>query len=462
MAIDPGIFRQYDIRGLVGAGLDEATVEAVGRAFGTRMARLGRRAIAVGRDVRESSEPFARALVAGLLASGVDAVDVGVVPTPLLYYAIIREHLDGGVMITGSHNPVTYNGLKICEGKLPLYGEEIQDLRRAIEAGDLDAGSGERRELDVRDAYLADLGGRFSFGRRFKVVVDCGNGVGGPVVTRALRAAGHEVVELYTEPDGTFPNHLPDPEVPEYVQDLIAKVRECGADCGFGFDGDADRLGVIDEAGRKISADWLIVAFARDLLRRHPGGIVRYDVKCSDFLDEEIRAAGGRPVMGRTGHSILKREMADLDAVLGGELSGHIVFGRDYYPIDDPIYCALQVLRLMEESGRPCSGLFDGIPRTFATAEIKAPCADDRKFDVVAKLVEAFRADHEVVDVDGARVAVPEGEGWGLVRASNTTANLTIRFESRSEAGLARVREIFLRRLERFPEIDLDPVREAF
>jgi phosphomannomutase / phosphoglucomutase len=464
MTLDSGIFRQYDIRGIVGQGLDESTVRRIGRAYGDLMRERGRSRVALGRDVRHSSPAFAEACAAGMSEAGLRVYDLGELPTPLLYYGIISEQLDGGVMITGSHNPIDYNGLKICEGKLPLFGEEIQEIRRVAESGPRGevAAPGMILPIDVGPAYRQDLDSRFRFAQRFKVVVDCGNGVGGPWIPEILRAAGHEVIELYTEPDGSFPNHLPDPEVPKYMRDLVAKVKETEADVGFGFDGDADRLGVIDGDGRKISADWLLIAFARDLLRRHEGGIVRYDVKCSDFVEDLIREAGGQPVMGRTGHSILKREMADLDAVLGGELSGHIVYGREYYPIDDPFYCALKVLELMERNAVPCSGLFHGIPETFATAEIKAPCADAAKFEVVAALVEDFKSSHDVVDVDGARVRVPEGEGWGLVRASNTTANLTIRFESLSASGLAKVREVFMERLEKHDAIDLGPVREAF
>ncbi|MEE9393123.1 MAG: phosphomannomutase/phosphoglucomutase [Planctomycetota bacterium] len=460
--MDPSIFRQYDIRGLVGDNFNEKSVGLIARAYGSIMKRRGHRRFAVGRDVRLTSAPFAAALTEGLLSCGLDVIDLGVVPTPFVYYAILQEKLDGGVMVTGSHNPIDYNGLKLCEGKLALWGEQIQEIRKVAEAEDFESATGEgsASTLDIFPKYRDDLLGRFDFGARRKIVVDCGNGVGGPVIPGLLREAGHEVIELYTEPDGTFPNHLPDPEVPEYMKDLVAKVKSEGADIGLGYDGDADRLGIIDENGRKISADWLVTVFARDLLTRHPGGIVRYDIKCSDFLEDEIRAAGGKPVMGQTGHSILKKDMAALDAILGGELSGHIVFGREWYPIDDPFFCAFELLRLMETKGCRVSGLFEGIPETFSTAEIKVAVPEDRKFVIVEELVKSFTADFQVNDVDGARVRMKEG--WGLVRASNTTANLTIRFESLTQAGLESIRAVFLKRLEPYSELDLSRVREAF
>ncbi len=457
--MNPGIFREYDIRGLVGPDLDEEILGLVGRAFGTRLVRKGRSKALVGRDVRLSSPAFAAAFARGLAETGLEVVDLGELTTPMLYWAIIDLRADGGAMITGSHNPVDYNGIKICEGTLAIHGESVQKLRRAIEKGDFEEGEGSVTTRDIREAYAEQLLDRFAFSRKMKVVVDCGNGVAGPLVPAILRRAGHEVVELYTEPDGSFPNHLPDPEVPEYMVDLVAKVTEIGADCGFGFDGDADRLGVIDETGRKISADWLLCLFARDLLSRHRGGTVRFDVKCSDFVEEDVRNHGGVPVMGRTGHSILKQEMKELDAILGGELSGHIVFGREYHLIDDSFYCALKVLELMEKTRRSCSALFADFPETFSTAEIKAAVPEATKFERVAQLVADFEADHEVITIDGARVVYDQG--WGLVRASNTTANLTLRFEARSPEALAAIQDDFIARLSRYEDIDLGKLRKA-
>ncbi|MCB9832405.1 MAG: phosphomannomutase/phosphoglucomutase [Planctomycetes bacterium] len=457
--MNPGIFREYDIRGLVGSDLDEEVVELVGRAFGTRLVRKGRDRVLVGRDVRLSSPAFAAAFARGLAATGIEVTDLGELTTPMLYWAIIELRAHGGAMITGSHNPVDYNGIKICEGTLAIHGESVQKLRRMIEKEDFDHGEGSISNRDLRAAYVDQLLGRFAFTARRKIVVDCGNGVAGPLIPGILRRAGHEVIELYTEPDGRFPNHLPDPEVPEYMADLVAKVRETGADCGFGFDGDADRLGVIDETGHKISADWLLCLYARDLLSRHRGGTVRFDVKCSDFVEEDVRNHGGVPIMGRTGHSILKQDMKELDAILGGELSGHIVFGREYHLIDDSFYCALKVLEVMEKWHRSCSGLFADFPATFSTAEIKAGVPEATKFERVGQLVQDFQAERKVITIDGARVVYDQG--WGLVRASNTTANLTLRFEARSAAALAAIQDDFVAKLSRYQDIDLAKLHEA-
>lgn len=460
MSVDPTIFREYDIRGLVDESLTVEVVHAVGRAFGTRLVRAGGTRAVIGRDVRLSSGPFAEAFATGLRESGVTAIDAGIIPTPVLYWAIKVLECDGGVMVTGSHNPIEYNGLKICEAAGALTAEAIQELRAAIENGDYADGTGDSEQVDVMPRYLDDLLSRFAFERSFRVVVDCGNGVAGGVAPEVLRRAGHEVVELYTEPDGTFPNHLPDPEVPEYMRDLIARVKSDGAAAGFGFDGDGDRLGLIDETGRKISADWLLTVFARDMLVRHPGGKVRFDVKCTDFLAEDVERHGGVPVMGRTGHSILKRDVKESGAILGGELSGHIVFGREYHLIDDPFFCALRTLEILERSGGACSALFEGFPETFSTAEIKAPVPESDKFRVVREITADFESDHDVITVDGARVHFDDG--WGLVRASNTTANLTIRFEARSREGRARIREVFLERLRKHPTVDVSRIEAAF
>ena len=458
--MNPTIFRQYDIRGHVGEDLTDETVELIARGIGTYLARSGATSVALGRDVRLSSPEFARAATRGFVATGLHVVDVGIVPTPVLYYAIEKLDAGGGLMITGSHNPVEYNGLKVCKGPLAIYGEEIQKIRHLVDAGDFEAGKGTAEERDILATYEAELGGAFRFERKLKVVVDCGNGVMGPVVPGILRAFGHHVEELYCEPDGRFPNHLPDPEVPAYMADLMRTVKSTGADLGLGFDGDGDRVGLIDETGRKISADWLIAIFARDLLRRYPGGKVRYDVKCSDFLEDFIRAHGGEPVMGRTGHSILKQDMKEMDAILGGELSGHIVFGREWHLIDDSLYSALKVMALMEESACKCSELFREIPETFSTAEIKVPVPESEKFGVVDRLVADFQnRGFEVATIDGARVRTPEG--WGLVRASNTTANLTVRLEAGTPEGLETLKNLFVEVLGAYPFLDLSRLREA-
>ncbi|MFT7617823.1 MAG: phosphomannomutase/phosphoglucomutase [Planctomycetota bacterium] len=456
--MNPNIFREYDIRGLVGQDLDENIVRLVGRAFGTRLIRKGKKKVVIGRDVRESSTPFARAIAEGLQSAGIDVYDTGVVPTPVLYYGIIKHQMDGGLMITGSHNPVEYNGIKICEGTLAIYGDSVTQLRDAIVDKDFEDGAGQLHDLEILEDYKAQIMGRFQFKKSFHVAVDTGNGVSGPLVMEVLTKTGHQVDGLYIEQDGTFPNHLPDPEVPKYMADLMAKVTTDKAAVGFGFDGDGDRLGVIDNNGVKVSADWLLALFARDLLERHPGGKVRFDVKCSDYLFEDVRNHGGEPIMGRTGHSILKSDMKEMDAIIGGELSGHIVYGREYFLIDDPLYCALKVLELMEKQESTAANLFDSFPTTFSTAEIKAGVPEDKKFKVVDELTQIFAKENEVITIDGARVVYDHG--WGLVRASNTTANLTLRFEARSQEDLETIKADFLAKLGAFDFIDLTNLRE--
>ncbi len=453
---DPTIFRRYDIRGVADVKLTEDVAYHVGRALGTRIVRSGGDSAAVGRDVRHSSPRLAAAVCGGLAASGLAVTDVGQVPTPVLYHALWRMGLGGGVMVTGSHNPKQDNGLKLCLGTASLWGDDVATLRTQAEAEDYVSGDGGVQQVEYLSRYLDEICERFSFAPGTRVAVDCGNGVMGPVVLEALSRLSVDVVPLYCDPDGDFPNHIPDPEVPEYMAELGRRVVEEGCACGFGFDGDGDRVGVLDETGRKISADWLLLLYARDLLARHPGGKVRFDVKCSDFVDEDVRQHGGVPIMGETGHSLLKRDIKRDDCIIGGELSGHIVFNRGYLPIDDSLFCALEFLRLLEAQGRPASGLFRGFPNLVSTAEIKVPCADEVKFEVVEALVRGFKGTHDVCDLDGARVRT--ASGWFLVRASNTTPNLTVRFEATDQAGLVHARDLLLEGLADHPEADTAPL----
>lgn len=432
-------FRMYDIRGKVGTEITEALAYEVGLALGTRIRRAGGETGVVGGDIRHSTRDLKQRLAAGLAETGLAVQDLGQVPTPVVYHALHRLEAGGGVAVTGSHNPKSDNGLKMCLGTQTLWGDQIASLRTQIEAGDFEQGDGSVERLDYLSGYREELAERFRFNRSFTLAVDCGNGVAGPTVVPVLEDLGHRVIPLYCEPDGDFPNHLPDPEVPKYMADLQRAVIEHGADCGLGFDGDGDRVGVIDEQGRKISADWLVALFSRAVLKKHPGK-VRYDVKCSDFLAEDIRSHGGEPVMGETGHSLLKRDLKELDAVFGGELSGHIVFNREYLPIDDALYCALFFLELLEESGGTASSLFGGFPELCSTAEIKVPCPDARKVDVVSAVASRFRDEVPVLEIDGARVSLGNG-AWFLVRASNTTPNLTVRFEAPTAVALIEGRD---------------------
>ncbi|MBI1853185.1 MAG: phosphomannomutase/phosphoglucomutase [Planctomycetes bacterium] len=438
MDVHPGIFREYDIRGVADRELTADAAEAIGRAFGSMLRESGAETAAVGRDVRLSSDHLEARFAIGLARAGVAVTDVGMVTTPMLYYAGITLRTGGAAMITGSHNPVDWNGIKLVMANRPLTADEIQALRRRIEEGRFTEGQGRIETDTIGGRFLSDLVARFRLRHGMRVVVDAGNGAAGPYIVQLLRRLGVEVNALYCEPDGRFPNHLPDPEVPENVKVLAETVVAEHAEVGLAFDGDADRVGVVDDTGRKISADWLLALFAREMLKRFPGGKILYDVKCTDFIERDVRAHGGVPLLGKTGHSLLKKKMADENAVLGGELSGHIVFGRDYYPIDDSFYCALFLLQMLTDDARPLSQRFADFPRTVSTPEIKVPCSDDRKFGVVAEVAAELRRDHPVVEVDGARVSF--ADGWGLVRASNTLPVLTLRFEASTADALEKNR----------------------
>ncbi len=463
---NPHIFRQYDIRGLVGKDLNREVVELVGRAYGSQVRDAfhgtGRPAVTVGRDVRESSREFAASLAQGIAAAGVDVVDIGLVATPVLYFSIFHWNAQGGVMVTGSHNPVTYNGLKMCIGEWPIHGDEIQSLRERIRQNRFASGSGRVESRDAIPAYVAQLKGRFPHRFRQKVVVDAGNGCAGPLFPGVLRDLGCEVHELYCEPDGTFPNHLPDPEVPAYVAELMACVRETKADLGLAFDGDSDRVGVIDENGEKVSSDRLLLLFAHHYLAKYPGGKIVYDIKCSEILEPQIAAAGGVPIMWKTGHSLIKQKMREEEALLAGELSGHICIYKDYYGFDDAFFAALLALEICRQKGRPLSALMAQFPRTFTTHEVKVGCADEEKFRAVDHVLRHARGTGgRVIDIDGARIVFPDG--WSLVRASNTTPNLTLRFESQTREGLEKQIDRTAKVLQEIPGLDLselDKVKE--
>lgn len=440
MELPSQIFRAYDIRGIVGEDLTEEIVERIGLGYGTLMAGEGRTRISVGHDVRESSPRFARALSAGLLAAGMDVTYLGQVPTPVLYYSVPRLGLQGGVMITGSHNPIQYNGLKMTRDHWPIWGDEIQRLYQLAQAAKPAARRGRLVEQDIVPTYLEDLASRFTIRKGLKVAVDCGNGTAGPIIVPLLESVGVEVVPLYAEPDGTFPNHLPDPEVPEYMADLCDLVVRTRADVGFGFDGDSDRIGLIDDTGHKRSADHIVLVMARALLEQAGGGKIVFDVKCSDYLIQDIAARGGTPILWKTGHSIIKEKMRQEQALLAGELSGHICVARGYYGFDDAFYAALFILQVLSERGGRCADLFADIPVTHYTPEVKIPVSEQDKFRVVDELVDLFRkrmGEDHVITIDGVRATWPDG--WALIRASNTTANLTVRVEGRTPAALSRI-----------------------
>lgn len=456
MPIDTGIFRRYDIRGIAGATLDDAAAEAIGHAYGSELrartaalrrdpagskaAPLAAPKVVVGQDNRPSSPALAEALVRGLRASGCDALTLGTVPTPVTYFAEYRLSAQGAVQVTGSHNPPEYNGVKMTLGTAPFFGDAIQDLLRRISEGDLAAGAGGGEAVDVLPDYVADVAGRFRLARPVKVVVDCANGTGSVAAVPLLEAAGAHVVPLYCESDGTFPNHHPDPTVDENMADLAEAVRRHGAEAGIGFDGDADRIGAVDEHGRIVRADLLLLLFGLDVLRRTgPGAQLIFDVKCSQVLPTEFERAGGVPVMWKTGHSLIKEKMRETGAPIAGELSGHMCFADDYYGFDDALYAACRLLALLASSDRPLSGLVEALPSYCSTPELRIDVAEEDKADLVERAREHFARDREVVHLDGVRVLF--GDGWGLLRASNTQPVVVARYEAETEERLAEIRE---------------------
>jgi phosphomannomutase/phosphoglucomutase len=442
MPIAAGIFRQYDIRGVVGADLTVQAAAAIGGAFASYLARRGvRRPVAVGRDNRPSGSALRDALVASLMASGVDVVDLGVVPTPLLYWSLSHLDVGAGIQITGSHNPPEYNGFKICIGKESVHGDGIQELYQLASAGGFPSGNGTVRHATVIEPYIDDIVERIGpLARPPRVVIDCGNGAGALVAPALFTKILHNAKCLYCESDGTFPNHHPDPTVVENLQALVTEVTRGGYDFGVAFDGDADRIGVVDSTGQIIWGDYLLVLYARDVLARTgKGQPIIFDVKCSQALPDAVRKAGGEPVMWKTGHSLIKGKMKELHAPIAGEMSGHMFFTESFYGHDDALYAAARLMRIVSESGQRIEDLLADVPRFVSTPEIRVDCADDRKFAIVDEAVRHFARDHEVVGVDGARVLF--GDGWGLIRASNTQPVLVVRFEAKTEERLAEIRD---------------------
>jgi phosphomannomutase len=467
-SVDATMFREYDIRGFVDQNFTEPVLERIGRAYGTFLATprggdKGPGTLAVGRDVRLSSARYATSLIAGLRSTGADVIDVGQVPTPLVYFAVNHLHTDGGAAVTASHNPPEYNGLKLRKREpnqpngLPLLPNEIQEVRRLAQEGPYrQATNGSLREQDVVEAYVAYVKSRITLARKVKVVVDAGNGVAGPVATRVLSEIGCDVVPLYCDPDGTFPNHMPDPLKPENLRDLIAKVKETGADAGIALDGDGDRLGVVDDKGEILWADQYLILLARKALREHPGASIVFDVKCSMALIQEIERMGGKPTMSRTGYPNIMARRREVGAVLAGELSGHMFFNDPVIDFDDGTFAGANLLQAISQEEGPLSKIVAGLPKFFASAEERFYCPDDEKFGVVDQLLQEFRADprvRDIVDLDGARVTFDGG--WGLVRASNTEPALTTRFEADTESRRDEIRQDFMDRLAKIPAVDL-------
>ncbi len=439
-SMNTNIFREYDIRGIVGEQLTDETVGILSRAIGTFFVKNGATRIAIGYDARESSPRFCEIISHGLNACGCDVVLIGMVPTPVLYHTAFTKDVDGGVMITGSHNPPHHNGFKICLGNTTLFGSQIQQIKEIALSGVFEIGFGSVGSIDVLDDYVADIVSKISFGRRkLKAVVDAGNGMGSVTAVPIYNRLGVELVELFTEPDSTFPNHHPDPTVTENLQDTIRAVHEHKADVGIAFDGDGDRIGIIDETGRIIWGDELMILLSRTVLAERPASTIIAEVKCSQNLFNDIEKHGGTAIMERAGHSIIKSRMKETGAVLAGEMSGHIFFADRFYGFDDAAYAGARLLEILSKTDKKLSELFDGIPETYSTPELRVDCPDETKFEVVAKVAQHFSQTNKVITIDGARIIFDHG--WGLVRASNTQAILVLRFEAVSQEHLDAIKK---------------------
>jgi phosphomannomutase len=445
MQVNASIFKAYDIRGVVGSSLDETLAEHLGRAFGTEAIKAGEKAVVVGRDGRLSGPGLAAALMRGLASTGLDVVDIGAVTTPMVYYVAAtraRHGCSSGIQVTGSHNPKDYNGFKMVLAGRAIYGEEIQGLRRRIEAEDYVTGQGRQGTMDIVPEYSHRITRDCKLARPMKIVVDCGNGIPGATGPGILKALGCEVIDLYSQVDGDFPNHHPDPSKPENLADLIKVVHATGAELGLAFDGDGDRLGVVTKDGQIIYPDRQLILFARDILSRVKGGTIIYDVKCTQRLAPEVVAAGGVPLMWKTGHSLVKAKLKETGAPIAGEMSGHIFFAERWYGFDDAMYTAGRLLEILSRSADP-SAVLNALPTSFNTPELNVPCAEGEPHEVIAKLLET-------ASFPGARITTTDGlradydDGFGLVRASNTTPVLVMRFEGHTPQALKRIETAFM------------------
>lgn len=452
--INQYIFREYDIRGVVDKDLTDEAVELIGKGFGTYIAAKGAKSVSVGGDVRLSTNRFIKQITNGIISCGIDVINIGAVPTPVQYFSMHVLDVDSGIMITGSHNPPEFNGFKLSLFNTPVFGPEIQKIKEIIESTNFIKGNGSYREADIKKAYHDHLIKNINIKKPIKVVIDSGNGAGSLVAHKLFKDLGLETIDLFDTPDGNFPNHHPDPTVEKNISQLIKTVRETNADLGIGYDGDADRIGVINEKGEIVWGDKLMILFSRDILKRMPGAHIIFEVKCSQALPEMIEKFGGIPVMWKTGHSILKKKMKELNAPLAGEMSGHLFFADRYYGYDDAIYASARLVELLSNTDKKLSELLADIPRYYATPEIRLETESDKiKFEIAEKAKTYFSKNYEVVDVDGVRILF--GDGWGLVRASNTQPVLVLRFEARSEKRLAELKQLVINKLKSFGQINI-------
>ena len=446
MQINPQIFREYDIRGVVDKDLTPAIVRRIGQGFGTHMAQRGRRELVVGRDGRLSSGVFEKALIEGLLSAGCNVVSIGLCPTPVYYFSIFHLDKDGGMMVTGSHNPPEFNGFKVSVGKSTIFGREIQNLRRLVEKGDFVVGKGNLSKTEIIRPYQDYIKKNIRIEKKLRVVIDAGNGTAGLVAGPLLRDLGCGLKELYCEVDGRFPNHFPDPTIPENLKTLIDRVKKTRADVGIGYDGDADRIGVVDDQGNIIWGDQLMILFSREILNDKRGATFVAEVKCSQNLFTDIEKHGGKAMMWKTGHSLIKEKMREEKAALGGEMSGHIFFADRYFGYDDAIYASCRLIELLSKTDKKLSQLLSDVPKTYITPEIRVDCSDEIKFAVVEAVKQALKKDHPVIDVDGVRVRFEDG--WGLVRASNTQPVLVLRFEALTQDRLHWMRDLIEKKVQ--------------
>ncbi len=452
--INPYIFREYDVRGIVDSDLTDEVVLLLGKAFGTYLQRQGGKKVSVGGDVRLSSNHFRKVLAEGLTSTGVDVIDIGTVPTPVQYFSLFKLNVDGGVMITGSHNPPEFNGFKMAVGQSTIFGEDIQKLKSIIDNDEFLTGEGTIETAEIIPDYIEDIKSRIKVESKVKVVVDCGNGAGSLVAEKLMRDLGVDAYSLYCEPDGRFPNHHPDPTVEKNILDLREQVLKLEADLGVAFDGDADRIGVIDDKGEIVWGDRLLILFARQVLKEKKGQKIIFEVKCSQALPEAIEAAGGEPIMWKTGHSLLKKKMKETGASIAGEMSGHLFFADRYHGYDDAIYAAARLIELVSREKKNISELLADVPKYFSTPEIRVETPSDKeKFKIAEKAAEYFKANNDVIDVDGVRILF--GDGWGLVRASNTQPVLVLRFEAKTPERLNEIRDLVINKLKEFGEIKL-------
>ena len=442
------IFREYDIRGMVEEDLTDEVVTNIGRAVATYMVERGKRAAAIGRDCRLSSEHFRDLLVEAMVKGGLDVTDLGIVPTPLFYFSLFNLDADGGVMVTGSHNPPEFNGFKVAFDRTTLYGPEIQSLGSIIEEERFVRGTGSYSQYPhiVKD-YYRFLRGNLKLDKRLRVAVDAGNGTAGVVACPIMEEMGQEVIPIFSDMDGHFPNHFPDPTVEKNMETLIKTVLDRGTDVGIGYDGDGDRIGVIDEKGTIIWGDYLMIIFAREMLKEHRGAAFVSEVKCSKNLYADIEKRGGKAVMWKAGHSLIKKKMKEVDAILGGEMSGHMFFADKFFGYDDAVYASLRLLEIMGKQSIPLSRFLSDLPKTYSTPEIRVDCPERLKFPVVQALTAYYKQKFTVIDIDGVRVS--QTDGWGLVRASNTQPILVLRFEADTGSALDRIQNMIMSDLER-------------